>query len=84
MLILSGRPFHRTVAQGQVGWKEVKYKPEKTRGAWVAQLVEHLTPDLRLSLNLWVVSSNPTLGSTLAMEPTFKKKREREGESQKQ
>jgi len=44
-------------------------------GAWVAQSVKHLTLDLSSGLDLWVMSSNPVLGSTLGVEPTLKKKR---------
>jgi len=41
-------------------------------GAWVALSVEHPTPDLSSGLGLRVLSSSPTLGSTLGMEPTYK------------
>jgi len=46
-----------------------------SRGAWVAQSVKHLTLDLSSGPEHRVVSSSPTLGSTLGMEPTLKKKR---------
>ena len=39
-------------------------------GTWVAQLVEHLTPDLSSGLDLRVVGSSPILGSALDVEPT--------------
>ena len=38
----------------------------------MAQLVKHLTLHLSLSLDLTVVSSSPTFGSTLGLEPTLK------------
>ena len=41
-----------------------------TRGAWVAQLVKHLTLDLSSGLDLRVVSSSPVLGYALSMKPT--------------
>jgi len=41
-----------------------------SRGAWVAQLVENSTLDLSSGLDFRVLSSGPTLGSTLGMEPT--------------
>ena len=40
------------------------------QGAWVAQLVKHLTLDLSLGLALRAVSSSPILGSMLGLEPT--------------
>ena len=40
-----------------------KVKGSSERGAWVAQWVEHLTPDVGSSLDLRVMSSSPTLGS---------------------
>jgi len=43
-------------------------------GTWEAQSVKRLTLDLNSGLDLRVVSSSPTLGSTLGMEPTLKKK----------
>ena len=47
-------------------------------GAWVAQLVKHLTHDFSSGLDLRVVRSSPTLG----MEPTLKRGRE-EGRREK-
>ena len=41
--------------------------------AWVAQLVKHPTLDFTSGLDLRVMGSSPVLGSTLGMEPTFKK-----------
>ena len=39
-------------------------------GTWVAQSVKDLILDLSSGLDLRVLSSSPTLGSTLGMEPT--------------
>ena len=39
-------------------------------GAWVAQLVKHLSLDLSSGLDLGVVSSSSALGSVLGAEPT--------------
>ena len=47
----------------------------KIQGTWVAQSVKHLTLDLSSGLDLRVLSSSPTLGSMLGVEPTFKKKK---------
>jgi len=44
-------------------------------GAWVAQLVKHLTFDLSSGFDLRVMSSSPMLGSVLGVEPTKKKKK---------
>jgi len=38
------------------------------RGAWVAQLVKHLTLDFGSGLDFRVVSSSPMLGFALGME----------------
>ena len=40
------------------------------RGAQGTQLVERLTLDLSSGLHLRVVTSSPTLGSALGVEPT--------------
>lgn len=53
-----------------VGWC---IKRKNFRGAWMAHSVQYPTLDLNLGLNLRVVSSRPTLGSTLGMVPRFKK-----------
>ena len=45
-------------------------KSKTNGGAWVAQSVKHRTLDLSSGLALRVVSSSPTLGSMLGMEPT--------------
>ena len=42
----------------------------ESQGAWVAQSIKHPTLDLSSSLDLRVVSSSPTLGSTLGVVPT--------------
>ena len=42
-------------------------------GTWVAQAVKRLTFDFSSGLDLRVVSSSPTLGSMLGMEPTLQK-----------
>ena len=39
-------------------------------GTWMGQLAKHLTLDLSSGLDLRVMSSSPTLGSTLGIEPT--------------
>jgi len=44
-------------------------------GTWVAQSVKHPTLDLSSGLDLRVMSSSPTLGSMLGVEPTLKKKK---------
>ena len=49
----------------------------KSRGAWLAQLVKHLSLDLSSGLDLRVMSLSPALGSTLGLEPTERRKRER-------
>lgn len=41
----------------------------------MAQSVKYLTLDLSSGFNLRVVSSSPTFGSELGMEPTLKNKR---------
>lgn len=46
------------------------------RGAWAAQLVERLTPDLSSGLDRRVVSSSHTLGSTVDVEPMEMKRTE--------
>ena len=43
----------------------------ENRGIWVVQSVKRLALDLSLGLDLRVMSSNPTLGSMLGMEPTL-------------
>ena len=43
----------------------------KTQGAWVAQLVEHLTLDISFSHDLAVVRSNPLSSSALSVEPAW-------------
>ena len=40
------------------------------QGTWVAQWIEHPTLDLSSGLDFKVMSSRPTLGSTLGLEPT--------------
>ena len=42
------------------------FKDTLFRGAWVAQLVKHQTPDFGLGHDLRVVRLNPMLGSTLS------------------
>lgn len=39
----------------------------------MSQLIKHLTVDLGSGLDLRVVSSGPTLGSTMGTEPPYKK-----------
>ena len=39
---------------------------------WVAQSVKQVTLDLNSGLDLRVVGSSPTLGSTVGMQPTQK------------
>jgi len=41
----------------------------------VAQSVERPTPDLSSGLDLRVLSSDPSLGSVLGVEPTLKKQK---------
>ena len=40
----------------------------KLRGAWVAQLVEHLTLDFGSGHDLRVMGSSPVLGSVLSVQ----------------
>ena len=47
----------------------IKIFPDKL--AWVAQSVKHLLLDLSSGLDLRVLSSSPTLGSMLGMEPSL-------------
>ena len=54
-------------------WNEMKINIVRThfyRGAWVAQLIKHLTFDLSSGLDHMVMSSSPVLGSMLDVEPT--------------
>lgn len=51
-------------------------------GAWVVQLVMLLTLGLGSGLDLTVMSSRPTLGSTLGVKPK-KTKKEKEREKKK-
>ena len=46
----------------------------------MAQSVKHLIADLSSGSDLKVVSSGPALGSTLCVEPTFKKEGDLEGQ----
>jgi len=39
-------------------------------GAWVAQSIECLTLDLGSGLDITVMTSSPTVGSVLGVEPT--------------
>ena len=50
--------------------KTIQLMKKELRGIWVAQLVQHLTLDLSLGLDLRVMSSSPSLGSTLGVKPT--------------
>lgn len=47
----------------------LKFKDFRFWGTWVVQSVKHLTLDLSSGFDLKVVSSGPTLGSPLGMEP---------------
>ena len=47
---------------------------KKKRGTWVARSIKPPALDLSLGLDLRAVSSSPTLGSMLSVEPTGKKK----------
>lgn len=61
--------------KGHKGSKAIKKNPPNNNGgAFVPQLVEHLTPDFSSGHDLRVVSSSPAPGSTLGVEPTLKKK----------
>ena len=56
-----------------VGWT-IKYPNKQMqlkifRGAWVDQLIEHLTLDFGSDHDLRVVGSSPSSGSALSMEP---------------
>ena len=50
--------------------KGIRFKIKRKIGAWVAQLVKCLTPDLTSGPDLRVVSLSPALGSILGMEST--------------
>lgn len=64
--------------KGHKGSKAIKKNPPNNNGgAFVPQLVEHLTPDFSSGHDLRVVSSSPAPGSTLGVEPTLKKKRKK-------
>ena len=55
-----------------------RHRREGSRwGAWAAQSVKRLTPDLCSGLDLRVRSSSPTLGSLLGTEPAYKKEKEK-------
>lgn len=56
--------------------QKLRVQKGRLSGAWVAPLVKlSLTLDLNSGLDLGVVSLCPTLGSTLGLEPTLKKKK---------
>ena len=46
------------------------FKLEHWWGTWAAQSVKHLTLNLSSGIDLRILSSSLTLGSTLGMEPT--------------
>ena len=52
----------------ECGWA-VSIKMLRDGGTWVAQLVKHLTLDLRSGLDLEVVGSSPLSGSMLSVVP---------------
>ena len=68
MQIKTAMEYHLTLVRMAI------IKKKRDMGVWVAQLVKHLTLDLSSGLDLRVVSSSPSLGSTLGMEPTQKQK----------
>lgn len=56
--------------RGKIADKGKSLKGKGTRGTWLAQLEEHVPFDL-WTLDLWVLSSNPTLGTDIIYLLTY-------------
>lgn len=70
MLVFSCLPNYSKVNVMLRPWHEW-HQVIRGQGAWVAQWFEHSTlVDLSSGLDFKVMSSRPTLGSTLGLEPT--------------
>ena len=69
LIVLQKNHFSDLVGEDS-GRFEGQLRNLQYQGAWVAQLVKHLTLDLSSALDHRIMSSNPTLDSMLGMEPT--------------